>query len=134
MYKKLFLRWINLIVIFLNNNSLNAHNVWVANYDDDSISIINENKILNVNCGKGPREILIVPTYGIALIAECDQHSISVINSDTYEFQERIQLDDEPRGIVFDNVSKIVLGLLKNKNKLFSFVNNQFQIFFLSFD
>lgn len=101
-------------------SEVQAAMLWVANYDDDSLSLIENNSVTTIKCGKGPREVVIIPDLRKIFVAECKQNTIGIIDLDTYAYIGSVPCDGEPRGLTYSLTLKRLYGVLKDKDVLFS--------------
>lgn len=108
------------IVFFLSLTYCSDYVFFVANYGDNSISILHCEHVSTLFCGQGPRECVHVPPDKI-LVAECAQNSIGLIELKHKKYIESFPCGGEPRGLTYVPEMNKIFGVLKDQDKVFMF-------------
>ncbi|MEQ6390268.1 YncE family protein [Bacillaceae bacterium S4-13-58] len=80
----------------------NGGQVWVANANDESVSVINakDNTVIKtIQVGKVPNEVAVTPDGQYVFVANVESDLVSVINVNSLEIKKTIKAGDGPHGV-----------------------------------
>ncbi|WP_419661177.1 hypothetical protein Dvar_15980 [Desulfosarcina variabilis str. Montpellier] len=74
--------------------------VYVTNYNDGTVSVIGEdNEITTINVGDDPIGVAVTPDGNYAYVANSEDNSVSIIDTDDESVTDTLYVDDGPWGV-----------------------------------
>ncbi|WP_171038095.1 YncE family protein [Aquibacillus sediminis] len=75
--------------------------VWVANVNDDSVSVIetDSHSVQTIEVGKVPNEVAITPDEKYVFVANVESNVVSVIDTNSLETVQTVKAGDGPHGV-----------------------------------